>query len=325
MKARIDLHCHLDGSLNLECAYQCAIRNHIVEGDFESFKQKMVVPSDNASLEQYLSCFDLPLQILQDPQSLYENTLAIIASLDKQGLWYAELRFAPQFHTQHMSQKQAIQCVLNAVKDAKSLYSIKINIILCMMTLGPATMNYAANLETVKLCIEYKNQGVVAMDLAGAEEISPMIDYLPLFEFAKQNGVIYTIHAGESGSAANVMNAIQLGAKRIGHGGHCTFDEKVMDEVIKRQIPLEMCPTSNLDCRNQESYAKHAMHELIEKGACVTINTDNATLSNITLQHEFDACLCTENQLKLVTMNAIQAAFISEKEKEELVERVMKL
>lgn len=327
---KIDLHLHLDGSLDLNCAYQLAKERKVIKEDmsFEEFSSKMSVPEDNPSLEECLKCFDFPLAILQDSEALEKSTYALIKNLHQLEVMYAEIRFAPQLHKQKgMSQAEAVEAVIAGRNRAlKEFKGIHVNLILCMMTIGPAALNENENRETVEVAKQYLNQGVVALDLAGNEGACPILDFKPLFDRAQELGVPYTIHAGEAGPASNVKDAIAMGAWRIGHGGHCTQDPEVKKQVIDKQIPLEICITSNIQCCCQPSYAEHAIVELFKEGACVTINTDNMTLSKVTLASEIEQGLIemgfTEEDILTMIKNSIRAAFISEEEKAALLARL---
>ena len=330
MKGKIDLHLHLDGSLDLECSWKLAKERGIVDMNctLEQFSSQMIVPSDNPSLHEYLSCFDLPISILQDHDAIAESVYALIRNLHEQGLIYAEIRFAPQNHTKKgLSQAEVVEAALAGRKKASQDFpEVKTNFILCMMIFGEEEVNHNENKETVYVAKEFLNKGVVAIDIAGSEGSSPLIGYKPLFDLAKKLGLVYTIHAGEAGPASNVETAILMGASRIGHGGHCTLDPKVKQMVIDKQIPLEMCPTSNVHCCCQPSFEEHALIELYHDGALVTLNTDNMTLSRVNLEKEVNHVLnemkMTEEDMLQLTKNSIQAAFLSDAEKQELLAKL---
>ncbi len=327
---KVDLHLHLDGSLNLTSAYRLARERGVIEKSmsFEDFQARMVVPENNPSLEECLKCFDFPLAILQDQEALTESIACLIQDLHRQGLIYAEIRFAPQLHcTKGLTQQEVVEAVLRGRKAALSVCpGIMVNLILCMMTVGPEVVNHEANQKTIEVAKKFLGQGVVAVDLAGNEGACPILDYRPLFEYAQKLGVPYTIHAGEAGPASNVRDAIEMGAWRIGHGGHCTQDPEVKQLVIERKIPLEICITSNLQCHVQPSYQEHAILELFHSGAKVTINTDNMTLSRVSLdseiQHALEEMGFKEEDIRIMTQNAIQAAFLSEEEKQKLLAQI---
>ena len=323
---KVELHLHLDGTLDLETSFRLAKERGIIDETWtmEQFQSKMTVPSDNPSLEECLKCFDFPIAIMQDAEALSECTYSTIRNLNELGLIYAEIRFAPQVHTQKgLTQDEVIEAVLEGKNRAsKDFPDIKTNIICCCMTYGNAKINEEANMETVRATKHFLGKGVVAIDLAGAEGLCPMLDFKPVFDLAKELGVPYTIHAGEAGPASFVKDAMDRGAYRIGHGGHCTQDPEVMKEVIEKQMTLELCPTSNLQCHCQPSYEEHAIIELYRAGAKVTVNSDNMTLSGVTTHSEIEKLITrmgfTEADIRKLTENAIDAAFISEEEKAEL-------
>ncbi len=325
MKAKIELHCHFDGSLDVETSYQLAKKRKLIDTNltYSQFQELMRVPKDNKNLATFLDRFALPIALLQDEEAIISSMLALIKNLNDEGLIYVEIRFAPQAHIQgELTQEDVVDAALKARTIAKVKYpNIKVNFILCMMIYG-GNINEDLNRETIRVTKQFLNQGVVALDLAGYEGGYPMKEFKILFDEAKGLAIPYTIHAGESGPASHVEDAIYLGAARIGHGGHCIDDSRIMQLVIAKQIPLEMCLTSNIQCNNQPSYENHAFHKLYKEGAIVTLNTDNRTLSDIDLNYEYQQLLKTGKitvlDLELCTINAIKSAFITDKEKTKL-------
>lgn len=323
---KVELHLHLDGSLDLETAYQLALDRNIIDETWtkEQFKQKMTVPSDNPSLEECLKCFDFPIAIMQDREALSECVYTLVRNLNDLGLIYAEIRFAPQVHTQKgLTQDEVLEAVLDGKYRAdKDFPNVKTGIICCCMTYGNAKINEEANMETIRATKRFLGKGVVAADLAGAEGLCPMLDFKPVFDLAKELGVPYTIHAGEAGPASFVKDALDMGTCRIGHGGHSTEDKEVVRELIEKKITLEMCPTSNIQCHCQPSYEEHAIIELYKAGVRVTVNSDNMTLSGVTTHSEIEKLITrmgfTEADIRKMTEYAIDAAFLSEEEKAEL-------
>ena len=288
----------------------------------------MTVPSNNPTLEECLKCFDFPIAIMQDKEALELTTYTLIRNLKELGLIYAEIRFAPQVHVQKgLTQSEVVAAVLEGRNRAYKDFGLLTNIICCAMTFGPAELNMEANLETVRVAKEYLGKGVVAVDLAGNEGACPILDFKPVFDLCKELGVPYTIHAGEAGPASNVWDAVMvMGASRIGHGGHSTLDPKVKQMMIEKQIPYEFCVTSNLQCHVQPSYEEHAIIELFRDGACVTMNSDNMTLSNVTIHSEMEKAVTlmgfTEADCHQMNVNAIKAAFLSDEEKEMLLAKL---
>lgn len=324
---KVELHLHLDGSLDLDTAYALAKDRNVIDETmtFDEFTSKMTVPGDNPSLEECLKCFDFPTAIMQDREALELTTYTLIKKLKELGLIYAEIRFAPQLHMQKgMTQLEVLDAVVSGRNKALEDFGLLTNIICCAMTIGPANLNEEYNLETVRVAKEYLGKGVVAVDLAGNEGVCPITDFKPVFDLAKELGVPYTIHAGEAGPASNVWDAVMtMGAQRIGHGGHSAEDPKVKQMMIDKQIPYEFCITSNIQCHVQPSYEEHAIIELFREGACVTMNSDNMTLSGVNIHTEMQKAIermgFTEEDCHKMTVNAIKSAFLSDEEKERLL------
>lgn len=324
MKKYVELHCHFDGSLNVEKSYELAKARNIIPEDmsYEEFAKEMPVPSDNVSLETFLDHFKFPLAILQDEEALYESMIACIHDLEQDDVCYAEVRFAPQAHLQKgLTQEEAVLACIKGVEKAKELYpNITIQLILCMMCdeIGDSEVN----LETARLVSKYYGKGVCALDLAGAEGLVPYQNYQKSIAIVKEKNVPITLHAGESGPSSNVHDALALGADRIGHGGHALEDESVVQELLDKQVVLEQCVTSNIQCHNQPSYALHSLRPLFDKGVKVTINTDNRSLSGTTLHEEIDKIKkymnFTDEDIHQMMLNAVDGAFTTEEEKERL-------
>ena len=327
---KVELHLHLDGSLDLDTAYALAKSRNVIKDTmtFDEFKSNMTVPSNNPSLEECLKCFDFPIAIMQDREALELTTYTLIRNLHELGLIYAEIRFAPQLHMQKgMTQSEVLDAVIAGRNRAYKEFGLLTNIICCAMTIGPAELNMEANLETVRVTKEFLGKGAVAVDLAGNEGVCPITDFKPVFDLAKELGVPYTIHAGEAGPASNVWDAVNvMGAQRIGHGGHSTQDPKVKQMMIDKQIPYEFCVTSNIQCHVQPSYEGHAIIELLRDGACVTMNSDNMTLSGVNIHTEMEKAITlmgfTEEDCHKMNVNAIKAAFLSDSEKEMLIAKL---
>lgn len=182
------------------------------------------------------------------------------------------------------------------------------------------------NLKVVTLALKYLGKGVCALDLAGAEGIYPTSDYKELFMIAKDNNIPFTIHAGEAAGSESIREALSFGAKRIGHGIRCIEDKALIEELKEKNILLEICPTSNVQTKVVNNYERHPIYELYKKGVLVSVNTDNRTVSNITLTDEYQKLLdCfsfTLEDLKMMNIYAINGAFISEKEKKELIQKI---
>ena len=307
---KIDLHLHIDGSLSLPCFQTLASNVGLSMTDAQI--RKAVMASDTCrSLPEYLRCFELPTRLLQTEKALTFSTFDLIHTLEKQGLFYAELRFAPQHYTkQGLTQQQTVAAVLKGVDMAKKAgFHIQIGILLCMLVNGSP----ADNQETAELAVAYKDIGIAGLDLAGPESAVPMSEFESLFHFAYQSGLPFTIHAGECGDYENISRAISFGARRIGHGCAARFSENCMRLLEKEQIILEMCPTSNVQTKAVPTLSEHPIRLFFDRGIAVTVNTDNMTVSNTTLDKEYALLKkqfhFTDQELAKMSQTALRGAF----------------
>ena len=326
----IELHLHLDGAIPPETMWALGKEKGIAlpAETLDAFRAWLVETSDCADVNTYLARFELPLQLMQEPEDIVRVTHDVLAVLAKQGHIYDEIRFAPQLHKRNgLSQKQAVEAVLEGRRQAlEENPGYGAGILLCAMCIGPETVNMEENLETVRLAKEFLGRGVAGADLAGAEGIVPLSNFRPVFDLANELGVPATCHAGDSQGPDTVRDALSFGVTRIGHGHHIFNDPALVQEAIRRGVTLEICPTSNIQCHTQPSYAEHPAKKLLDAGLRLTINTDNMTLAAVNLADEYRHCLqdmgFTEEDLKKTILYATEAVFLPETEKAALIERV---
>lgn len=292
---KVELHLHLDGSFLPETVWElgCAKGIAMPADSLEGYREYLRATQHCASVNEYLERFDHPLQVMQDAPALTRVTRELVERIAGQGMAYAEIRFAPQLHGQEgMTQRQAVEAVLEGRRQGmERCPGIEIGILLCMMCVGPETVNWEANRETVELAPEYLGRGVVGVDLAGAEGMVPLKNFAPLFRRAAELGVPFTCHAGDSQGPDTVRDAMDFGAKRIGHGHHIYEDPELCRRAAEEGVTLEICPTSNIQCKTQPSYAAHPAKRLLDMGIGVCINTDNMTLAGVELEDEYRHCL----------------------------------
>lgn len=326
----IELHLHLDGAIPPETMWALAKEKGITlpAETLDEFRAWLVETSDCADVNTYLARFELPLQLMQEKEDIVRVTKDVLTTLCRQGHLYDEIRFAPQLHKRNgLSQRQAIEAVLEGRRQALAENpGYGAGILLCAMCIGPETVNMEENLETVRLAKEFLNRGVVGADLAGAEGIVPLSNFQPVFDLVNELSVPATCHAGDSQGPDTVADALSFGVRRIGHGHHIFDDPALVQEAIKRGVTLEICPTSNIQCHTQPSYAEHPAKKLLDAGLRLTINTDNMTLAAVNLQDEYRHCLqdmgFTAEDLKKTILYAAEAVFLPEDEKAALMERV---
>lgn len=319
----VDLHLHLDGSLSLNSVKQLAkLQNMVIPNTDTELVSMLSVKPDCRDLNEYLEKFDFPCSLLQTKEAISLAVYNLICELKDQGLMYAEIRFAPQKHTlKGLTQLE----VVNAAIDGLMKAPMDCKLILCCMR---DKLNRAENIETVKVASKCIGKGVAAIDLAGAEALFPTQDFEYIFTLADYYGVPYTIHAGEADGVDSINSALSFGTKRLGHGVRAVESDEVLDVIKNGAIVLECCPTSNLNTQIFKDISHFPILKFLEKGIRFTINTDNMTVSNTTLKQEWKLLdqefHFTNNQIKQILYNAVDALFVSEDKRLELKEKIEK-
>lgn len=318
---KVDLHFHLDGSIVPEVGWEIC-QEPDVDLDIKTYEEYIkltTVPPLCTDVFEYLAKFGPIVKLMQKKEHITRITYTTIKRARDEGLFYLEIRFAPQLHCEKgLTQRDAIEAVLEGVrKAAEDFPEIKVGIILCCMI--ELYDNHEENMETVRLTEEYLGKGVVGIDLAGGEDSVPMSHYADLFVEYHKKGLPMTIHAGDNGIPQNVSTVIDWGATRVGHGKHCWYDKAVMQKVIDSGATLEVCITSNIQCRTEPSYREHPVKKLYDAGVKVTLNTDNQSISNINLEYEYDKAIeelgFTYNDLIMMNINSIKCSFMPEEDK----------
>ena len=308
---KIELHCHLDGSVRPSTAAE------YLGISVEDAEAKMCYKEKASNLNEYLTKFDIPCMVMQTKEMLERVSRELGEDLVKDNIIYAEVRFAPHKHTKKgLSLDEVVESVL---KGFRSVNNIKINVLLCMMR----DFDENTNMEILDLYERFKDKGVCGIDLAGAEGLYPTINFKNLFDEAYRRGIPFTIHAGEADGVLSINAALSFGTKRIGHGIRALDDLNLVNRMVVSDILFEVCPTSNLQTGASRSYEEHQLRELFDYGASVLINTDNRTVSDTNLNKEIkymmDAQGFTTDDIKKMMIMGARHAFLSEEEINELI------
>ncbi len=309
---KIELHLHLDGSVPIEVLekFSGLSKDEVI---------KRTVSENDATLGEYLERFNFVNKYLQTKENLEIASFMLGNELDKENVIYAEIRFAP---LSHIAGGLTLDEVIEAIMSGLGKCKVKTNLILCMRRGASKEDNY----KVIALANKYLNKGVVAVDLVGDEENYPFKDSEYLFNVCKHANIPVTIHAGEV-TKRDIKDVIPY-TKRIGHGIKIHDDLKLISLVKNNNILLEVCPNSNIDTGNAISYLFHPLRKLYNYGVKVCINTDNRTVSNISLTDEYIHLIkeLDFSYLDLINMNinAINGAFISDQEKEDLINIITK-
>jgi len=317
---RVELHCHLDGSLNIDSVQEMLKEQGYVY-EREELRKKLEVEPDCTSLTEYLEKFELPLRCLQTKEGLRRAAYELVRDVAAEGVRYIEVRFAPMLSTEKgLSCREVIASVVEGLKAGAREYRVFASAIVCAMR----HHSLEQNMKMLTEARDFVGKGVCALDLAGDESAFPTSLFRELFVKAKEWGIPFTIHSGECGSVDNIREAIELGAKRLGHGIALEKSPELRKLCREKGIGIEMCPTSNFQTKAVETFESYPLRQFMEDGLLVSIHTDNRTVSGTTLTDEE---VVVREQLQLpqkvisqCTENAIQTAFASNEIKEQLME-----
>ena len=321
---KAELHVHLDGALRpatmLDLARQQGIR---LPADTPEELAKAMLVRDAKNLEQYLEKYSITLSVLQSAAALERVAYEFVIDKAAENVRYVEVRYSPLLHRPALTLAQAIEAPLAGIRRASAETGTRVGLIVCAMR----TKAPSESLELARAAVDYRSAGVTAFDLAGAERGHPAREHRAAFEYAAGHGMACTCHAGEGDGPASIHEALhECGATRIGHGTRLGEDPALLDEVIQRRIPLEMCLTSNVHTHVVSSVAEHPFKRYLQQGVVVTLNTDGPLTDGITLTDEYfqahAALGLSAEDLARVVLNACESAFLPEFEKVALVSRV---
>jgi adenosine deaminase len=321
---KAELHVHLDGCLRpatmLELARAQGVR---LPADTPEGLTRALMVSAAQSLEEYLEKYAITLSVMQTADALERIAYEFVVDAARENVRYVEVRYSPLLHQPALTLSQAIEAPLAGVRRATAETGTKAGLILC----GIRTLPPSRSLELAHAAADYRGAGVVAFDLAGAERGHPAREHRAAFEFAAQHGLACTCHAGEGDGPSSIGEALHVcGAQRIGHGTRLADDPALLEEVVERRIPLEMCLTSNVHTHTVASLPEHPFRKYLQQGVVVTLNTDGRLVDGITLTDEYFTAHAvlglSRDELARVVLNACESAFLPEFERVALVSRV---
>lgn len=311
---KTDLHVHLDGSLRLSTILELAEKNKInlPDNTIEGLGKAIHCGEICENLVDYLRAFEITLSVLQTEESLYRAAYELAEDASKENVKYMEVRYSPMLHLKGGLRLTAvIESVLQGLRDAYNDFGIESGVIIC----GIRSISPTASLEMAELAVAYKNLGVVGFDLAGAEYNYPAKAHRDAFQLILNNNINCTAHAGEAYGPESIAQAIHYcGAHRIGHGVRLREDGDLLNYVNDHRIPLEVCPSSNVQTRAVNDIKSHPIRFLVNFGVRVTINTDNRLMTDTTVSKELwlihrylDFSL---DDLKQVIISGFKSAFL---------------
>ena len=336
------LHDHLDGGLRPETIVEIAQQigyKKLPTDDPKQLADWFEESCNSHSLVRYLETFSHTIAVMQSKEAIIRVSRECAIDLARDGVVYAEVRGAPELFTeQGLTLDQVVEATLEGYKQgmaeaAREGNKIRVESLLCGMRQNDRSQEAAAAV------VKYRNKGVVGFDIAGPEDGFPPTNQLETFEYLRKENAHFTIHAGEAYGLPSIWEAIQIcGAERLGHGVRIIDDIDFSGDKPKlgplasyvrdRRIPLELCPTSNLQTGAAKTYSEHPIGMLAKLRFRVTLNTDNRLMSRTSMSNEMSECVKSFGwkfaDLQRVTVNALKSSFIPFEERLEIIEKVVK-
>ena len=333
------LHDHLDGGLRPATVIELAgaVGHQLPSTDATELGRWFVQAASSGSLERYLETFAHTVAVLQTAPALHRVAAECALDLAADGVVYAEVRYAPELHLeQGLTLPEVVEAVQAGFADGAA-QAAAAGTPIRMATLLTAMRHAARSSEIAVLAVGYRDVGVVGFDIAGAEAGYPPTRHLDAFEYLQRENFHFTIHAGEAFGLPSIWQAIQwCGADRLGHGVRIIDDidpvshdlGRLASYVRDKRIPLELCPSSNVQTGAAPSIAEHPIGLLRDLRFRVTVNTDNRLMSGTSMSREM--ALLVEAfgygwaELQWLTINALKSAFIPFDERLALINDVIK-
>jgi len=283
---KTDLHVHLDGSLRLETILELAKQQKVElpATDVEGLRAAIGCGNNFGSLVEYLRGFDITLRVMQNEAALERIAFELAEDAHRENVRYMEVRYAPMLHTQRgLKLTKVVEAVLDGLRRARETYGIKANVIVC----GIRNISAESSYQMAELAVAYKGRGVVGFDLAGAEADFPAKHHRAAFQLVRDNNINCTIHAGEAYGPESIAQAIHVcGAHRIGHGCRLREDGDLLHYLNDHRVPLECCPSSNVQTGAVKDLASHPIKLYFDLGLRVTVNTDNRLITDTSVSKE---------------------------------------
>lgn len=326
---KTDLHCHLDGSLRLETLLALAAEqgklDELPATDYNALYKILESIDHSNSLEDYLVWFKYTIMVMQTAEALERIAFELMEDAARENVRYLEIRYAPIEHTRGgLTIEEANEAVWAGIQRAEKTYKITGRLIIC----GLRDRFESESFRLAELAVKLKSRGVVAYDLAGGEAGNPAKLHVHAFAFAREQNLNLTCHAGEAWGPASIHQALHdCGVHRIGHGVTLKQDQDLMHYVIDHRIPLEMCPTSNVQTHVVPDFESHPMKYYVEQQVRVTVNTDNRLFSRTNVTEELWRCHqhmgFDEQTLKWIVLNGFKSAFLPYEERQALLTEVL--
>lgn len=315
---KAELHLHIEGTLEPELMFALAERNQI-KLPFKSISEVKQAYNFN-NLQSFLDIYYQSSNVLQQEQDFYDLTWAYLQKAAQQNVRHTEIFFDPQSHTDRgIAFETVYQGIYQALQDGQKKLGISFQLILCFLR----HLSAAEALKTLAMALPYK-ETMVAVGLDSSERGNPPSKFQAVFDRARKEGFLTVAHAGEEGSPAYIWEAINLlHVSRIDHGVRSIEDPNLIKYLAEKQIPLTVCPISNIKLKVFETIEKHNLKQLLDLGLCVTVNSDDPAYFGGYIAENYqavkDALNLNRAELYQLAKNSFQAAFLPFEIKQDLI------
>ena len=318
---KAELHLHIEGTFEPELMFKIAQRNNIPI-DYNSIDELKKAYNFN-NLQEFLDMYYAGAKVLIHIQDFYDLTWAYLTKVHEQNLIHTEIFFDPQTHTDRgVSFNTVIQGIHSALEDGKEKLGISSKLIMCFLR----HLDEAAAFETLNQALPYKNW-IAGVGLDSSEMGHPPSKFERVFSKAREEGFITVAHAGEDGPAEYVWEAINLlKVSRIDHGNQSLDDDQLIKHIAEKQIPLTVCPLSNLELKVVNDLKDHPLMKLMEAGIMVTINSDDPAYFGGYVNENY-ACIASalnlsKKQITELAKNSIKSSFLPDGDKEKIIMQI---
>lgn len=314
---KAELHIHIEGSLEPEMMFALAQRNGIQLPYASVAEIKAAYQFEN--LQTFLDLYYAGAQVLQTEQDFYDLTWAYLQKCAAQSVRRTEIFFDPQTHTDRGIPFEAVlNGITAALQAGREQLQVSSALILCFLR----HLSADAAMTTLEQALPYQDK-IIGVGLDSSEMGHPPSKFRAVFDRARAAGLITVAHAGEEGPPEYIWEAIDLlKVSRIDHGVRCVEDPALVDYLVEHQIPLTVCPLSNVKLCVFDTMADHNLKQLLERGLCVTVNSDDPAYFGGYLNENFEAVQTalglTDEDLKKLAHHSLQAAFLSDAERQQL-------
>ncbi|MDO6706940.1 adenosine deaminase [Photobacterium sp. 1_MG-2023] len=316
---KVELHLHIEGSLEPELMFALAERNHIAIPYRSPEEVRAAYQFHN--LQSFLDIYYQGANVLIHEQDFYDLTWAYLLRCKADNVVHTEIFFDPQTHTERgIAFETVVHGIHRALEQGQTELEISSQLILCFLR----HLDQDAAFRTLEQAMPHRDK-IIGVGLDSSELGHPPEKFKDVFQKALEAGFLTVAHAGEEGPSQNIDNTLDLlGATRVDHGVRCVEDPALVARLIRDQVPLTVCPLSNLKLKVFESMRDHNIVELLRKELCVTINSDDPAYFGGYMTDNFqavaDAHPMSREEIAQFTFNAIMASFISEEEKQRLTQ-----